>query len=338
MVTSTSARLTPFLSGHEGFVSRAYLDAGGILTIGYGFTMRSAIFAEYWRRTRGHALRRGDTITREEADILLGKLLAGEYAPPVDRRFPDSIAQHQFDGATSVFYNCGAGAGKWQWAAYLAAGKVASAAAKLRVTAVTASGRRLQGLVNRRADEARLIEFGDYGKTPGKKANGNDAAISDTPAELAPVWRQLFTLGHIDLDPDATVTTIKAWQRAHKLVADGSVGKASLEAAVKRAQAALGLKVDGIVGPATRAALIRAVEAKATVKIGSASALAGGAGGAATTPLVPPEATPAHVPVLEIPDAVLWAAAGVLIMIVVVFIGLKLWQNRGRILGRRTPA
>ena len=76
MVTTTSERLTPFLAQHEGFGSKAYRCPAGVFTIGYGMTMRSRVFADYWRRLKGRALKPGDRISREEADKALTAMLA----------------------------------------------------------------------------------------------------------------------------------------------------------------------------------------------------------------------------------------------------------------------
>lgn len=307
LVTTSSPALVPFTAAHEGFVSKAYRDAGGVLTIGYGFTMRSAIFKAFWLKNRGHALKIGDTITRAEADELLGRLLVEEYSPPVNRALPDTVLQHQFDAAGDMSFNCGGGSLGWNWAKALAAGNVSLAARLLRSTAVTAGGKRLQGLVRRRADQARLLETGDYG-------NGHTLPAEDQPSV------------------STTVEEIKVYQAQLALLGDyvgpidGTNQPSSVtDIAVRAFQVRSGLKSDGIVGPATRAALVRAVDAKRA------------AGAAKSAP-------PATGVVAGVAHASIdWhsvlvaagAAAAVLAAVAVVFL---IWRNRGRILGRRTAA
>jgi GH24 family phage-related lysozyme (muramidase) len=356
MVASTSERLTPFLAAHEGFVSRAYRCPAGVVTIGYGFTGRSKVFAEYWKAKTGHALRMGDAIGRAEADAVLTKMLAVEYAPPVARLLasrpdasgdsslpgpPDQVrgprlllTQHAFDGATSVSFNCGPGALKWKWAQALGCGEVAKAAALLKNTAVAANGRRLAGLVRRRKEEAALIQTGDYGKY-GFVASRSDAGAPSSPlghppsesfgvADVKQYQRWLKTLGYysgdIDGDPGSlTRGAIENFQRKHALL------------------------VDGKVGPATRAALLRALDAKlarnGTVAGGGGAAAAGGATGGPD--IAPESATLPDAPAM--PDlsvssdamiSVLGFGIGAALLVLVLFI---LWRNRGRFTGRRVP-
>lgn len=151
-----SAPGTAFIAAHEGFVSKAYLCPAGVLTIGYGFTMGSKVFADYWRGKHGRALKTGDTITRAEADMLLQRMVDAEYGAAVNREVAPK-KQHHYDGASSTTFNCGAGALKWKWAQALKIGNVSEAARLLRTTAVTANGRKLAGLVRRRSEEAHLI-------------------------------------------------------------------------------------------------------------------------------------------------------------------------------------
>jgi GH24 family phage-related lysozyme (muramidase) len=253
--TTASAALIPFTARHEGKVHKAYRDSGGVVTIGIGFTGLSKVFAEWWLKTRGHRLKMGDIITDAECDLLLGKLIEAEYAPPVAKRFAGTgIAQHEFDTATDMSFNCGPGALKWQWATALAGRQIATAAAKLRTTAVTAGGKTLTGLKRRRAAEARLMESGDYGT--------GAASVSTASADVKAYQIQLTTLG------------------LYTGAIDGKAGKGSLtEGAVMNFQRANGLIVDGEVGPATRAALARAVEARAAGQAGTATTAGGAAAG-----------------------------------------------------------
>lgn len=250
IINTASQDDVDFIARHEGFVSRAYRCPAGVITIGYGFTMGSRVFAEFWREKHGRALRMGDTITRADADTLLRRLINAEYGAAVARRVKPRKQNH-FGGASSMTFNCGPGALGWRWAKALAAGNIAEAARLLRVTAVTANGRKLRGLVRRRADEAALIEHGVY--------RGGKAAISSGKDEVRWYQEQLVALGA-------------------KIKVDGIAGKQT-DAAVRAFQKKHELEVDGIVGPATRAALIRAVDSSRTGKAAGGAAGAGVVGG-----------------------------------------------------------
>ncbi len=308
-VTTASPALVPFTARFEGTVHRAYRDAGGVITIGDGFTNLSKVFAAYWQQTRGHALKLGDTISDAECARLLGRLLAEEYAPPVAKRFAGAgLRQNQFDAATDVSFNCGPGALKWSWATALAALAIDKAAARLRVTAVTAGGRRLQGLERRRAAEATLLESGDYGAERQSSVGSGQSA-----EEVRTYQSQLAALG------------------LYAGAIDGQAGKGSLtEGAVMNFQRANDLVVDGIVGPATRAALARALAARTAGQVtGGSAATAGAAGGGADLAQ--------HAAALDW-HTLLSAGIAALAVAALVFAGFMLWRYRGVILRRRTAA
>lgn len=292
-----------FIVGHEGFVSKAYVCPGGVRTIGTGFTMGSRIFAQYWRQKHGRGLRLGDTITREENDALLLQIATDEYGAAVVRDIRPR-QQHHYDGATSMCFNCGTGATSWRWAKALAEGDVTRAAQLLRVTAVTANGRKLRGLVRRRQEEARLIESGIYESGP--------APISDR-METREYQEMLKTLGY---DPGPI---------------DGKRGPLT-DAAIRAFQRDRELVVDAIVGPATRAALVRALDEKDSAKATAGGGAVGGAGGGGAEMVT---ADAAEVALTA--DALIAAGVGALVIGGLVFAGYWVWRNRGRITGRRVP-
>ncbi|MCA1298046.1 glycoside hydrolase family protein [Stappia indica] len=230
-----SKRGLAFIAGHEGFVSKAYRDSVGVLTIGYGFTMRSRIFAAYWRAKRGRALQLGDRISRDDADTVLAKLVDEEYGVAVTAYFGD-LPQHQFDAACSVAFNLGPGAVKWRWGRALKAGDVDGAAMILAANYNTAGGRRLAGLVRRRKEEASLLANGNY---------GHGSAPAPDAQHDGDLLRQL------GYDTDKWPVAVRSFQRDN------------------------GLVVDGIFGPASRATAKRLLTVKATRKdIGGAGVAA----------------------------------------------------------------
>ena len=92
VITKLSPAGAADLGAHEGFVSRTYRCPAGVLTIGFGFTMGSKVFAAYWMAKYGRRLKPGDTITREEAEKLLIELVNHEYGVTVtDKIKPQTI-------------------------------------------------------------------------------------------------------------------------------------------------------------------------------------------------------------------------------------------------------
>ncbi|MDX5376375.1 MAG: lysozyme [Halomonas sp.] len=127
---------------HEGLRLHAYRDAVGVPTIGYGHTSTA---------------RMGQVITELEAlELLLADVERFENA--VERLVQVPLNQHQFDSLVSFTFNLGAGAlAKSTLLRKLNAGDYQGAAAEFDHW-VHAGGRKLKGLVKRRADERRLFE------------------------------------------------------------------------------------------------------------------------------------------------------------------------------------
>lgn len=262
----TSERGAAFTARWEGFVSTAYRCPAGVLTIGHGFTMRSAVFSRYWQSKYGRGLQRGDRVARDEAATLLPLVMDEEYGAAVNARIKPK-AQHHYDAATDMAFNCGAGALGWKWGRALADGDFRLSAKLIKKTAITGGGRRLPGLARRRTAESRLIENADYGSAshgyptfaPAKQA----VVVADDI--LKNYQAKLKRLG---FDPGPL---------------DGRRGPKTT-AAVKRFQTANPpLVVDGILGRATMAAIDRLADAKK--RLAGAGGVTGAGAVVSTTPV-----------------------------------------------------
>lgn len=225
---------------HEGFVDHWYADPVGIGTIATGMTMRSAAFKKWWAKNRkGIEFGPGCTMTRAEADNALQMLAEEEYGKAVNGFLGKTVGQNIFDAMTSVVFNCGPGSLDWEWARLAKAGDYAASAERLKTTAVTAKGRRLAGLVSRRADEAKLLSQGIYA-SGGKISMPEDTAMSDGILQrgergesVANLQRNLqrfgFQVGKIDGQFGyGTEAAVIAFQRTQKLTPDGIAGQKTL--------------------------------------------------------------------------------------------------------------
>lgn len=196
-----SAKGLDFVVRHEGFVSRAYRDPVGIWTIGTGFTNRSGVATSMLGNI--HA---GKTITRAQNDRVLAEAFSREYGPPVDRAMPRA-RQHELDAGYSYCFNCGPAAMGDVWVGWWRKGRKFEAGERLKKTRITAQGKPLKGLRNRRAAEARLLVSGDYGL----------GAPAQEPQ--ADYMLKLRDLGY---------DTVLAFQKHHpNLVNDGIMGPAT---------------------------------------------------------------------------------------------------------------
>jgi len=127
----------------EGFREKAYLCAAGVPTIGFGHT----------KTVTADDVKNGRTITRMYAEDLLRadledareKLYRGVATPM------DSLTENQYAAMISFAYNVG-WSNKWQIARYLLDGDLSRVPGEF-MRFVYAGGKKLGGLVNRRADE-----------------------------------------------------------------------------------------------------------------------------------------------------------------------------------------
>lgn len=230
-----------FLRHGEGFVDHWYLDPIGVPTIGIGFTWRSEGFREWWTRNRpGQKFAKGAIMTRAEADTALRFVSDMEYGKALNKFLGQSIKQHAFDAALSAVYNMGTGSLKWKWAAALKSGNLNEAAARLQNTGTTADGKKLNGLIKRRIEEAQLLEHGDY--TYGNYVHDamSDGVLmrGERGADVADLQGALAKLGLYAGAVDGifgfgTEAAVLEYQRGRKLSADGRAGAATL-AAIER--------------------------------------------------------------------------------------------------------
>lgn len=130
----------------EGLRLRAYQCSAGVWTIGYGHTGN---------------VRAGMEITEEGADALLVSDIA-KFERAVAQAVEVPLTQHQFDALVSFVFNVGEGAFKGSTLLRkLNAVQYDAVPAEL-MRWVHAGGKRVQGLVNRRAAEAGLWARGSH--------------------------------------------------------------------------------------------------------------------------------------------------------------------------------
>ncbi|MBJ9702953.1 lysozyme [Acinetobacter calcoaceticus] len=130
----------------EGLKLSAYDDGTGVWTIGYG-TMRYP---------NGKRVSEGDRCSLEQAKTYMQHDLK-IFERAVSSSVTVPLQQHQFDALVSLTYNIGVGAFKHSTLLKkLNSGDYKEAANQFDVW-VNAGGKRLQGLVNRRAMEKKLF-------------------------------------------------------------------------------------------------------------------------------------------------------------------------------------
>ena len=134
------------ICGFEGLELKAYDDGVGVWTIGYGTTIYP----------NGAKVKKGDTCTLEQAKSYMTHDLK-RFESAVCENVRVGLNQNQFDALVSLTYNIGIGAfTKSTLLKKLNAGDYKGAAAQFDVW-VIAGGKRLDGLVKRRAKEKALF-------------------------------------------------------------------------------------------------------------------------------------------------------------------------------------
>jgi len=130
------------ICGFEGKRLVAYDDGVGVWTIGFGTTIYP----------NGIKVKKGDTCTEAQAKEYMAHDLK-KFEQAVNGAVNIPLNQNQFDALVSLAYNIGTGAfNKSTLVKKLNAGDIRGAADQFDVW-INAGGKRMQGLVNRRARE-----------------------------------------------------------------------------------------------------------------------------------------------------------------------------------------
>lgn len=135
----------------EGLRTTAYKDVAGIWTIGYGHTAAAG----------KPAPKQGLKVTEKQAEEILAQDL-NQYEKAVDAGVNVTLSDNQFSALVSFTYNVGIGAfRKSTLLKKLNKGDYDAVPTEM-MKWVNAGGKRVQGLVNRRAAEAGLWVKGNY--------------------------------------------------------------------------------------------------------------------------------------------------------------------------------
>lgn len=130
------------IKAHEGCKLKAYLDTGGVPTIG-------------WGHTRG--VKTGDRCTQAQADTWFETEVA-EFADEVDGLVFPLLSQNRFDALVSFAYNVGVEAFMNSTLLHKVNAKDYAGAAEQFGRWIYDNGKVINGLVARRADERSLFE------------------------------------------------------------------------------------------------------------------------------------------------------------------------------------
>ncbi|MDG3555621.1 lysozyme [Acinetobacter bereziniae] len=131
----------------EGFRSDAYLDTGGVLTIGFGTI----------KYPNGTSVQKGDVCTKTQAEEWLKNDCKWVDAC-LDKNVKVNLNQNQFDALASFVYNIGETAFVKSTMLTLINQNSLTSAASQFDRWVFDNGKRIQGLVNRRTKERKLFE------------------------------------------------------------------------------------------------------------------------------------------------------------------------------------
>ena len=161
-----------FIAAHEGCKLSAYKDSVGVLTIGYGHTAGVKV---------------GDKITDTQARAFLKTDLltaAGRIGDRIGDVVND-LTEHQWAALLSFVFNLGADP-KWTIWIRLKAKQFDQVPGEL-IKFVNAGGNKLQGLVNRRADEIKLWSTDEPGSLPTAPPSSETRIVTTPPTPADPV-------------------------------------------------------------------------------------------------------------------------------------------------------
>lgn len=161
---------TPFIHKWEQFRANAYPDVGGIWTIGWGFTT-----------VKGKKVVKGQKMTQDEANMEFMRRFGKEFVQPVNKAIKrEDIEPEMLAALYSLAYNWGTGrVVSSDIMKLINEGQYEKAAALFPTGGrITAGGKRIQGLVNRRNEEMALF-------LKGAKRAGTKAILATATADVA---------------------------------------------------------------------------------------------------------------------------------------------------------
>jgi len=197
----------------EGLRLEAYRDAVGVWTIGYGHT---------------ETARPGMKITEAEAEALL-RYDIDKRVPAIERALKVKVTQNQFDAIVSFVFNVGVGAFRSSTLLKnINRGDIEDEADEFDRW-VYAGGKKLPGLVRRRAAERALFESVEAPPPPTEVTEWNMPVLS-RPYQDSTAARLFLHLvdgrsTSLPANPGALEFSIKRYQRDNDLVIDGIAGK-----------------------------------------------------------------------------------------------------------------
>lgn len=213
----------------EGLYLKAYYDAVGVISIGYGITNSD-------KAITGVTIRPGMKISKETAEKWLRDSLNKKYAPKVMKYDSKYLwNQNQFDALVSFAYNVGS-------IDQLTANgtRDINTIARKILAYNKAGGKVLTGLARRRKAEHDLFCTPVSNKTSKKPAVSTDEGDYDMPTikkgskgKAVCIWQIVLGLTADGIFGDKTVDATKTFQKKHYLTVDGIVGKNTWIAGMK---------------------------------------------------------------------------------------------------------